>query len=132
MTNYAFSTQLQQPIDEAIETLKATLMNHHLGIVSDVNVAGIVKNKLDQDMTAYRILGACNPKMAKTMIDAVPQAGALLPCTIVAREEGASTAFDFMDPVTVLALADNEVMNQVAAEAKEKLQAVISDLEKIG
>jgi uncharacterized protein (DUF302 family) len=131
MTNYAFSTQLQQPIDDAIETLKATLMNHHLGIVSDVNVAGIVKNKLDQDMPAYRILGACNPKMAKTMIDAVPQAGALLPCTIVARVEGGSTVFDFMDPVTVLALAENDVMNQVASEAKEKLQAVIKDLEAI-
>jgi uncharacterized protein (DUF302 family) len=131
MTNYAFSTQLQQPIDDAIETLKATLMNHHLGIVSDVNVAGIVKNKLDQDMPAYRILGACNPKMAKTMIEAVPQAGALLPCTIVAREEGGSTVFDFMDPVTVLALAENDVMNQVANEAKEKLQAVIKDLEAI-
>ncbi len=131
MTDYAFSTQLNQPIDQAIETLKATLMNHHLGIVSDVNVAGIVKNKLDQDMSAYRILGACNPKMAKTMIDAVPQAGALLPCTIVAREESGNTIFDFMDPVTVLALADNEIMNQVAVEAKQKLQAAIIDLEKI-
>jgi uncharacterized protein (DUF302 family) len=131
MTQYFFSSQLQQPIDEAIETLKATLMNHHLGIVSDVNVAGIVKNKLDQDMSAYRILGACNPKMAKTMIDAVPQAGALLPCTIVAREENGSTVFDFMDPVNVLALAGNETMNQVANEAKEKLQAVIKDLQEI-
>ena len=129
MTQYFFSTQLKQPIDDAIETLKSTLMTHHLGIVSDVNVAGIVKNKLDQDMSAYRILGACNPKMAKTMIDAVPQAGALLPCTIVAREESGSTVFDFMDPVAVLSIANNEVMNQVAVEAKEKLLAAIGDLE---
>jgi len=129
MTEYVFSTQLDQPIDAAIETLKATLMNHHLGIVSDVNVAGIVKTKLDQDMPAYRILGACNPKMAKAMIDAVPQAGALLPCTIVAREVDGSTVFDFMDPVAVLGIADNEVMNQVAAEASEKLKAAIADLE---
>jgi uncharacterized protein (DUF302 family) len=129
MANYFFSAQLQQPIDEAIETLKATLMNQHLGIVSDVNVAGIVKNKLDQDMSAYRILGACNPKMAKNMIDAVPQAGALLPCTIVAREENGYTVFDFMDPVSVLSLADNETMDQVAAEAKDKLLAVIKELE---
>lgn len=104
-------------------------MNHHLGIVSDVNVAGIVKNKLDQDMPAYRILGACNPMMAKSMIDAVPQAGTLLPCTIVAREENGNTVFDFMDPVTVLSIADNETMYQVAVQAREKLQSVIQDLE---
>jgi len=130
MSNYVFSTTLNQSIDAAIETLKATLMNHHLGIVSDVNVAGIVKTKLEQDMPAYRILGACNPKMAKTMIDAEPSAGVLLPCTIVARAVDGATVFDFMDPLAVLGIADNAVMNQVAAEATEKLKAVVSDLEQ--
>ncbi|MEE9352767.1 MAG: DUF302 domain-containing protein [Thiotrichaceae bacterium] len=129
MTNFVFSTQLNQPIDEAIETLKSTLMNHHLGIVSDVNVAGIVKAKLDEDMPAYRILGACNPKMAKSMIEALPEAGALLPCTIVAREVDGGTVFDFMDPVAVLGIANNDMMNAVAAEATEKLKAAIADLE---
>ncbi|HIO91313.1 MAG TPA: DUF302 domain-containing protein [Leucothrix mucor] len=130
MPNFVFSTQLNQPIDEAIETLKSTLMNHHLGIVSDVNVAAIVKNKLDEEMPAYRILGACNPMMAKKMIEAIPEAGALLPCTIVARELDGNTIFDFMNPITVLGIADNDVMDTVAAEATEKLKAVIVDLEK--
>ncbi len=128
MPKFAFSVRVEQSIDDAIETLKSTLMNHHLGIVSDVNVAGIVKNKLGGDMPAYRILGACNPKMAKTMIDALPEAGALLPCTIVARETEGGTAFDFMDPVTVLGIAGNSVMDQVATEAAEKLKAVAADL----
>jgi len=128
MTNFVFSIQLDQPINEAIETLKTALMKHHLGIVSDVNVAGIVKNKLNEDMPAYRILGACNPKMAKAMIEAIPQAGALLPCTIVAREDDGKTVFDVMDPVTVMGIANNETMNKVAAEATEKLKAAIADL----
>jgi uncharacterized protein (DUF302 family) len=91
MTRFIFSTELNQPIDNAIETLKAALMNQHLGIVSDVNVAGIIKTKLDEEMPAYRILGACNPKMAKNMLDEIPQAGVLLPCTIVAREAEGKT-----------------------------------------
>ena len=128
MSDFTFSTRIDQPIDEAIETLKAALMKQHLGIVSDVNVAGIVKNKLGEEMPAYRIVGACNPKMAKSMIEAVPEAGALLPCTIVAREADGGTVFDFMDPVSVLGIAGNPVMDQVAAEAKEKLQAAIADL----
>lgn len=128
MTQFAFSAQVNQPIDDAIETLKATLMNHHLGIVSDVDAAGIIKTKLGEEIAPYHILGACNPKMAKAMIEAVPQAGALLPCTIVARENEGKTTFDFMDPVVVLGLAGNEVMDQVAAEAMEKLKAVAADL----
>lgn len=129
MSDFVFSTQLDQPIDTAIETLKTTLMSHHLGIVSDVNVAAIVKTKLDEDMSAYRILGACNPKMAKSMIDAIPQAGVLLPCTIVAREADGKTIFDFMDPIAVLGIANNEVMDAVATDAKQRLEAVLDDLE---
>lgn len=128
MSKFILSAQLNQPIDEAIETLKATLMSHHLGIVSDVNVAGIIKNKLDESIPAYRILGACNPKMAKTMIEAMPEAGALLPCTIVAREVDGVTIFDFMDPVVVLSLAKNKIVTMVAEEAMEKLQAVVAEL----
>ena len=128
MSDFYFSTVIDQPIDEAIETLKAALMKQHLGIVSDVNVAGIVKNKLDQDMPAYRILGACNPKMAKTMIDDMPQVGALLPCTIVAREADGKTVIDFMDPASVLGLAGSDAADAVATEATEKLKAAIADL----
>ena len=128
--NYVFTTQINQPIDDAVETLKSALMKHHLGIVSDVNVAGIVKNKLDQDMPAYRILGACNPQMAKTMIDDLPEVGVLLPCTIVAREVGGNTVIDFMDPVAVLGIANNETVNNVAKDADEKLKAAIADLER--
>ena len=128
--NFVFSAKLNKPIDEAIETLKSALMKHHLGIVSDVNVSGIVKNKLNQDMPAYRLLGACNPQMAKTMIDDLPEIGVLLPCTIVVREEAGNTIIDFMDPVGVLGIANNETVNQVARDAEEKLKAAIADLEQ--
>lgn len=131
MPNYCFSTPINQPIDVAIETLKTTLMSHHLGIVSDVNVAAIVKNKLNEDMSAYRILGACNPKMAKSMIDEIPQAGALLPCTIVARETDGKTTFDFMDPEVVLGIANNDIMKRVATDAKQRLEAVVIDLQAL-
>jgi uncharacterized protein (DUF302 family) len=128
MSNYVFSTEINQPIDTAIETLKAALMKQHLGIVSEVNAAAIIKNKLGEEIPAYRILGACNPKMAKTMIEETPEIGVLLPCTIVAREVDGKTIFDFMDPATVLGLANSEAANAVAKEATEKLKAAIADL----
>ena len=128
MSDYFFSTEINQPIDDAIETLKSALMEQHLGIVSDVNVAAIVKNKLDEEMTPYRILGACNPKMAKTMIDETPQIGVLLPCTIVAREVDGKTIIDFMNPPAVLGLAGSAAADAVAAEATDKLKAAVAAL----
>lgn len=129
--SYTLTTSINQPIDEAIETLKNTLMTHKLGIVSEVNVQATIKNKLNEDIAPYRILGACNPGMAKKIIEAAPEAGALLPCTIVAREEDGKTIFHFMAPEPVLGLEDNVVVQDVAKQATEHLKAVISDLEKI-
>lgn len=129
--SYTLTASLKQPIDDAIETLKSILMTHKLGIVSEVNVQATIKNKLNEDIAPYRILGACNPGMAKKIIEAAPEAGALLPCTIVAREENGETIFHFMAPEPVLGLEDNEVVKEVAALATTHLTAVISDLEKI-
>ena len=129
--SYTLTTSVKQSIDDAIETLKSTLMNHKLGIVSEVNVQATIKNKLGEDIAPYRILGACNPGMAKKIIEAAPEAGALLPCTIVAREESDETIFHFMAPEPVLGLEDNVVVQEVAKQATEHLEAVIADLKNI-
>ena len=129
--SYTLTTRLKQPIDEAIETLKSTLMTHKLGIVSEVNVQATIKNKLNEDIAPYRILGACNPGMAKKIIEAAPEAGALLPCTIVAREENGETIFHFMAPEPVLDLESNATVQEIAKLATEHLTAAINDLEKI-
>jgi len=133
--SYTLTTSLKQPIDDAIKTLKSTLMNHKLGIVSEVDVQATIKNKLGEDIAPYRILGACNPGMAKKIIEAAPEAGALLPCTIVAREgtgkESGETIFHFMAPEPVLGLEDNAVVQEVAKQAAEHLEAVIADLKSI-
>ena len=129
--SYTLTATLNQSIDDAIETLKNTLMTHKLGIVSEVNVQATIKNKLDEDIAPYRILGACNPGMAKKIIEAAPEAGALLPCTIVAREEGGKTIFHFMAPEPVLGLEDNAVVQEIAKLASTHIKAAIADLDAI-
>jgi len=126
--SYTLTAELAQPIDAAIETLKSTLMKHQLGIVSEVDVQATIKNKLGEDIAPYRILGACNPGMAKKIIEAVPAAGALLPCTIAVQEIAGKTTFHFMAPEPVLGLETNEVVQEVAQQATQHLKAAIADL----
>jgi len=126
---YTFGVTLDLPFDAAVEKTIAALAAEKLGIVSDVNVAAILKAKLGEDMGAYRILGACAPGLAKRVIEAVPTAGALLPCSVVVRSLGEGrTAVDFMDPVTVLGLAQSPATDAVAAEARAILERVCAAL----
>ncbi len=125
---YEMNITLDLPFDAALEKVKETLMANHLGVVSDVDVQAIFKNKMDKDIPAYHIYGACNPKLADRVISAEPNAGTLLPCNFIMREEGGSTVVSFMDPVAVLGLSQAAEVRAVAEEAKGKIEKVMEQL----
>ena len=129
---YEFNVTLNQPFEQAMTTVRETLMSEHLGVVSEVDVQAIFKNKLEKDVPAYRILGACNPKLADRVIQAEPNAGTLLPCNFVMRSTGDNeTVVSFMNPVPVLGLSDSSEVHQVATEAKEILMRVVEKLQAV-
>ncbi len=127
--SYEFNVTLSMPFAAALEKVRETLMSEHLGVVSDVDVQAIFKNKMDKDIPPYHILGACNPKLADRVIGSEPNAGVLLPCNFVLREvDGGSTVVSFMDPVPVLALTATDEPKAVASEARDILQRVVAKL----
>ncbi len=126
---YEFNTEIDLPFEQALEKVQARLLEEHLGIVSDVNVQAIFKSKMDKDIPAYHIYGACNPKMADRVLSSEPNAGTLLPCNFILREtEAGKTLVSFMDPETVLGLCATEEPKKVAAEARQKLMRVVEKL----
>ncbi|MDX9989988.1 DUF302 domain-containing protein [Thiothrix unzii] len=127
--SYEFNTTLQSGFEEAIERVRAVLMDEHLGVVSEVNVQAIFKAKMDKDIPPYRIFGACNPKLASQILEVEPNAGTLLPCNFIMYETTpGNVVVSFMDPVTVLGLAQSDAAQEVGKVAKEKLLRVIDKL----
>lgn len=126
---YEINVSLSGSFDEVKEKVVAVLMEEQLGIVSEVNVQATMKKKLDVSIPAYQILGACNPKLALQIIEADPNAGTLLPCNFILREvEPGNVVVSFMDPISVLGLAESEAINDIAKIAREKIQRVIDKL----
>ena len=122
---YEFNITLNQPFKQAMETVKAALMEEKLGVVSEIDVQAVFKKKMDKDIPPYRILGACNPMLADRVIAAEPNSGSLLPCNVVVRDAGEDkTVVSFMDPETVLNLSDSSELHAVGQEAKQKLLRV--------
>ncbi|BAN68625.1 DUF302 domain-containing protein [endosymbiont of unidentified scaly snail isolate Monju] len=126
---YEFNLTLDLPFEQALEKVREALMSEHLGIVSEVDVQAIFKAKMDKDIPPYRILGACNPKLADRVLSVEPNAGTLLPCNLVLRDAGDDkTVVSFMDPVAVLGLSESAEVRAVAEEARDKLQRVVAGL----
>lgn len=126
---YEFNTSLDGNFEEVLEKVRAVLMEEQLGIVSEVDVQAVFKAKMDKEIPPYRILGACNPKLADQVLTAQPNAGTLLPCNLIVREEApGSVVVSFMDPEAVLGLTDSDAVKEVGKIAKEKLLRVLEKL----
>jgi uncharacterized protein (DUF302 family) len=126
-TNFGFGKRVDLDFDAAIDKVTAELKTEGFGVLSDIDVAGKIKEKLDKDMPRYRILGACNPVLAYQAVQAVPEIGLLLPCNVLVREvDAGQVSVSFMDPQAVLSLVDNPDVEPLAAEVKERLQRVLA------
>lgn len=125
---YAFTVEMTIPFadfNDAVAKVKEALQAEKMGVVGEINVQGIFQAKMDLAIPGYLILGACVPPLAKRVIDADPDGGALLPCNVVVRADTEGKVFvAFMDPKSVLGLANNAAINAVADEATEQLERV--------
>lgn len=122
---YSFSITLKDNFDTAIKRVTEALQQEKFGILNEINVDTVLKNKLNVDIPHYRILYACNPAMAHRLVGKEPDIGALLPCNVVVREESdGTTSVVFMDPVATFKLTNNPEVIAIAEEAKAMLMRV--------
>ena len=122
---YHFTTQLQCNFDEAVTKVTEALKAEGFGVLADIDVQATLKAKLDVDRLPYRILGACNPKLANKAISTEPDIGVLLPCNVVVREnDDKSITVSFMDPIAALSLVQRDEIEELATEVRSRLDRV--------
>jgi uncharacterized protein (DUF302 family) len=126
-TKFGFGKPVAAKFDDAVKNVTDELMKEGFGILTEIDVAATLKEKLGEDMPPYRILGACNPSLAHQAVTAVPEIGLLLPCNVLVREDEAGQVHvSFMDPGAVLGLVDDPGIEPLAAQVKEKLERVLA------
>lgn len=126
---YAHIIELALPIDQAIEKLKAALTEAKMGVVSEVDVQAIMKAKIGHDIPPYRLLGVCAPGIAKAVLEADRDAGALLPCGCCVYETApGNTRIALQDPGAIAKMADNAAITAAMTTAQGHLAGVIAQL----
>lgn len=127
--NYGFGKAVDLDFDAAIDRVTQVLAGEGFGVLSDIDVAAKMKEKLGKDMPRYRILGACNPPLAYQAVSAEEEIGLLLPCNVVVREDAQGDVHvSFMDPQAVMGLVGNPGVEPLASDVKQRLERVLDAL----
>ena len=89
---YALSTRVGTPYDETVQAVREALGEQGFGVLTEIDVQATLKKKLDVDVPAQVILGACRPPLAHAALQAEPSIGLLLPCNVVVYERDANSS----------------------------------------
>ncbi len=121
LPGYVLRVHRPESIDHLRPRVVELLKAEGFGILTEIDVAATLREKLDVERDPYLILGACNPRLAHRALEAEPSIGALLPCNVTLRTEDGGTTVEIMDPQAALGIVGNEAVASIAAEARERL-----------
>ena len=125
---YTLQATVARPYDRTVADVRAALADQGFGVLTEIDLKATLKKKLDVDIPAQVILGACRPPLAHAALQAEPSVGLLLPCNVVVRETEEGTLVEAVDPQTMVALTENRDLQAVADEAKERLEKALTSL----
>lgn len=127
--SYHISKTVDLPFDDAVAATIAALQAHGFGVLTEIDVQATLKKKLDVSFRPYRILGACNPKMAHQALQMEDKVGAMLPCNVIVQQhENGGVEISAIDPVASMQAIDNPELGRVAGMVRDMLSAVVDDI----
>jgi uncharacterized protein (DUF302 family) len=125
MSSYTMTVTVDARPEDAERRVREALQAQGFGILSEIDVQAALRDKLGEDIGAYKILGACNPPLARQAIAEDPDVGGLLPCNVLVRTNPAGgTDIVAADPRALLALGPSG-LSVVAEDAYARLQAAL-------
>ena len=127
--SYALTATVHRSFADTLDATRAALAGEGFGVLTEIDIQATLKAKLDVDIPAQVILGACRPPLAHAALQAEPSAGLLLPCNVVVRYlDDQSTVVEALDPKVMVSLTENTALSTVAEEAGRRLAAALDTL----
>src|SRR5260370_7667104 len=83
---YYFNKTLPAGFEEAVRRTTEALKQEGFGIITEIDVKDTFAKKLGVAFRNYRILGACNPKLAHEALEIEDKVGTMLPPNVFVQE----------------------------------------------
>ena len=116
-------------MENAIEKVTAELKKDGFGILMDIDIQKIFKEKIDVDFRPYRILGTCNPSIGHKVLQIDDAMGVFLPCHVVVQDIGdGKIKVSSIDPIAPMSAVAIPELEPIGMEVQTILKGVIERL----
>lgn len=126
---FSFSRTVTLDPAQAEARITETLKRKGFGILTHIDVAATLKQKIGAEMPPYVILGACNPPLAYRAVSAEPAVGLLLPCNVIVYQDAqGETQIAVMDPAPMMDMVQNPTLGPIANQARQLLWDALEEV----
>lgn len=123
---YHYSRTVDLAFERAVDATVESLKEQGFGVLTDIDLKATLKTKLEVDFRPYRILGACNPKMAYRALELEDKIGTMLPCNVIVQElRDGRVEVAAVDPVESMRAIENPRLQEVAQQVRGLLVAAV-------
>lgn len=125
--SYYMARTFARPFDAVVAEVIAQLQAEGFGVLTDIDVQATLKAKIGADVPKYRILGACNPRLAHEALQIEDKLGVLLPCNVIVREtQDERVEVASVDPVVAMERTGNPALAATAQDVRQRLAKALT------
>lgn len=122
---YSYTVEMESSMTRGEKLLREELKKEGFGVLTEIDVKKVLKEKLGVDVDRYKILGACNPKFSHRAMQMEKELGVLLPCNVIIYEENGNVKASAVSARRMLSIVGNPDLEEVAEEVDERLQRAL-------
>ena len=123
--SFTHTVKTTRGIDEVITNLSKNLKEIGFGVLETLDFKKILVEKGLDFPKEYRLLEVCNPNLAKQVLDANPDLGLLLPCTIAVYQKNNEKYISLAKPTSLLSMASENNLKFSGQEIEDNLIKII-------
>jgi len=125
--SFTHTVKTQKSIDNVISDLTENLKEIGFGVLETLDFKKILTEKGLEFSNDYKLMEVCNPHLAKQVIEANPDLGLLLPCTIAVYQKDNENFISLARPTSLLSIVSDVNLKISGEEIENNLIRIIEN-----
>lgn len=125
--SFTYTVKTKKSIDNAISNLTENLKEIGFGVLETLDFKKILSEKGLEFTDDYRLMEVCNPYLAKQVLEANPDLGLLLPCTIAVYQKDNENFISLARPTSLLSMVSDQNLKFSGEDIENGLIKIIEN-----